>query len=207
MSTRLTTILVDSARCPPGKSEILLWDSAVGGLAVRVHASGAKSWCVRYRAGKGRAAALRRVTLGSVDKLGLAEARTAARKFLGDVAMGLDPAGKAAEQKAETTAAAAAALGPAIDEYERALNRRKLVKRAEILSALRRELRDKLGANADVRAITRQQIVRRLEEVAKPRAGASAYLRKASTGFFDWLANRGTIPVSPLAGYRKPRRT
>jgi integrase len=207
MSTRLTTILVDSARCPPGKSEILLWDSAVGGLAVRVHASGAKSWCVRYRAGKGRAAALRRVTLGSVDKLGLAEARTAARKFLGDVAMGLDPAGKAAEQKAEARAVKASALGAAIDDYERELNRRRLVKQGEVMSALRRELRDKLGANADLRTITRRQIVERLDDIAKTRPGASAYLRKASTGFFDWLANRGVIPVSPLAGYRKPRRT
>ena len=207
MSTRLTTALVNAATCPPGKSEVLLWDAAVSGLAVRVYSDGGKTWCVRYRAGRGRSASLRRVTLGSVGKLGLAEARTTARKFLGDVAMGLDPAGAASERKAAGKAAKAAALGPAIDEYERELTRRKLVKRSEILSALRRELRDKLGADADLRAVTRRQIVDRLDDVGRDRPGAAAYLRKASTGFFDWLANRGVIPVSPLAGYRKPRRT
>ena len=119
----------------------------------------------------------------------------------------LDPAGKASEQKAEAKARKAAALGAAIDDYERELDRRKLVKRNEVLSALRRELRDKLGAGADLRTITRRQIVDRIEAVAKTRPGAAGYLRKASTGFFDWLANRGVIPVSPLAGYRKPRRT
>jgi integrase len=207
MSTRLTTTLVNAAICPPEKTEILLWDSACSGLAVRVHASGAKTWCVRYRAGRGRNAPLRRVTLGGVEKLGPAEARTAARKFLGDIAMGLDPAGKAAADKAEAKAIKASALGAAIDDYERELNRRQIVKRSEVLSALRRELRDKFGSATDVRALTRRQIVDRIDEIAKTRPGAADYLRKASTGFFEWLANRGLISVSPLAGYRKPRRT
>lgn len=207
MGVRLTTTLVESASCPPGKTEILLWDAGCPGLAVRVHSTGAKTWCVRYRAGRGREAPLRRLTIGRVDKVGLAEARTAARKFLGEAAMGLDPAGKAAEQKAEAKESKAAALGAAIEGYERELKRRKLVKRSEVVSVLRRELRDNLGENIDVRTITRKQMVDRIEAVAKLRPGAAAYLRKASTGFLDWLANRGVISVSPLAGYRKPRRT
>lgn len=207
MSVRLTTIMVESAVCPPGKTEVLLWDASCPGLAVRVHGTGAKTWCVRYRAGKGREAPVRRLTLGRVDKIGLAEARTAARKFLGEAAMGLDPAGKAAEQKVEARDSKAAALGAAIDAYERELKRRKLVKRSEVISVLRRELRDELGEKTDVRTITRKKMVDRIEAVAKLRPGAAAYLRKASTGFLDWLANRGVIPQSPLAGYRKPRRT
>lgn len=207
MRPRLTTAFIEAAVCPPDKTEVLLWDAGCPGLAVRVHRSGAKTWCLRYRHGKGRAAPLRRLTLGAVEKLGPAEARQAARKFLGEVAQGQDPAGKAAVDKAEAKAARRAALGMAIDEYEVELTRRQIVKRSEVLSVLRRELRDPLGAGTDVRTLTRKDLVDRLEELSRSRPGAAGYLRKAATGFLEWLANRGVIPVSPLAGYRKPRRS
>ena len=140
MKARLTTASIAAAVCPPGKSEVLLWAAACPGLTVRVHRSGAKTWCLRYRHGKGRDAVLRRLTLGSVDKLGPAEARTAARKWLGEVALGADPAAKLAGDKVEAEAAKRAALGTAIDGYEVELTRRRIVKRKEVVSALRREL-------------------------------------------------------------------
>jgi integrase len=207
MRSRLTTTSIEAAVCPPEKTEILLWDAGCPGLAVRVHRSGSKAWCLRYRHGKGRSAPLRRLTLGAVEKLGPAEARLAARKFLGEVAQGQDPAGRAAVDKAEARATKRATLGAAIDDYEVELTKRRIVKRNEVLSALRRELRDRLGASTDVRKLTRKDLVDRLEEVARMRPGAAGYLRKAATGFLEWLANRGVIAVSPLAGYRKPRRS
>ena len=207
MRSRLTTTSIEAAICPPEKTEILLWDAGCPGLAVRVHRSGAKAWCLRYRHGKGRDAPLRRLTLGAVEKLGPAEARLAARKLLGEVAQGQDPAGKAAVDKAEAKATKRAALGAAIDDYEVELTRRQIVKRSEVLSSLRRELRDPLGTGTDVRTLTRKDLVDRLEELGRTRPGAAGYLRKAATGFLEWLANRGVIPVSPLAGYRKPRRS
>ena len=207
MKARITTAMIAAAACPPGKKYAPLWDLASPGLAVLVYSTGTKVWAVNYRPGKGRQFRSRWHRLDSVERIGPAEARLAAKHFFGEIARGVNPAAERAEQKAEEKALKAAALGTAIDDYERELTRRKLVKRAEVISVLRRELRDKLGTNADLRQITRQKMVTRLEEIAKSRPGASAYLRKASTGFFDWLANKGAIPVSPLAGYRKPRRS
>src|SRR5262249_33821786 len=64
---------------------------------------GAKSYVVKYRAGSGRGAPTRRVTLGRVGTLTPDEARTLARKMLGAVAHGSDPAAaKAAERRAST---------------------------------------------------------------------------------------------------------
>lgn len=63
-------------------------DAAVPGLALRVTPTGAKSWSLRYRFG-GRA---HRVTLGTFPSLSLAQARDKARKTLGAVAMGHNPA-------------------------------------------------------------------------------------------------------------------
>ena len=66
---------------------------------MRVSARGRKSWVLRYRT-NGRQ---RRLTLGTFPSLGLAAARGVARRALGDVARGDDPAAtKQAEQRAGT---------------------------------------------------------------------------------------------------------
>src|SRR4051794_14919581 len=101
---RLTTDSIRVAICSDGRSEEFLWDDACPGLGVRLRSTGAKSFVVVYRAGKGRAAPVRRVTLGAVGKLQLAEARTAARKIIGEVATGVDPAGKAALARVDAEA-------------------------------------------------------------------------------------------------------
>ena len=80
-----------------------VWDDSLIGFGVRVKSSGAMSYVVKYRAGSGRGAPTRRVTLGKVGKLTPDEARTLAKKTLGAVAHGHDPAArKAAERRAST---------------------------------------------------------------------------------------------------------
>jgi hypothetical protein len=61
------------------------------------------SYVVKYRAGFGRGAPTRRVTLGRVGTLTPDEARALARKTLGAVASGADPAAaKALDREAAT---------------------------------------------------------------------------------------------------------
>jgi integrase len=98
---RITKRLVDSLK-PTGQDHFV-WDDALAGFGVRVQPAGAKSYVVKYRAGSGRRAPTRRVTLGRVGTLTPDEARTLARKTLGAVAQGSDPAAvKAAERRAPT---------------------------------------------------------------------------------------------------------
>src|SRR5262249_17523463 len=87
---RITKRVVDSTH--PKAAEFTLWDEDLSGFGFRVRPSGAKSYVVVYRAGTGRAAPVRKVTLGSVGKLTPDEARALARKVLGSVAHGKDPA-------------------------------------------------------------------------------------------------------------------
>ena len=74
------------------------------GLALRVTASGAKSWTLRYRVGGGRRGRRQRLTLGTYPNVSLEKARKAARKALGQVeAQGIDPAAvKHAARRGET---------------------------------------------------------------------------------------------------------
>ena len=82
-----------------------MWDGHIAGFGVRVQTTGAMSYVVKYRAGSGRSAPTRRLTLGKVGTLTPDEARTIAKKMLGSVAHGADPAAqKAAEKRASTLA-------------------------------------------------------------------------------------------------------
>src|SRR5262245_8431024 len=98
---RITKRLVDSLK--PTDADYFVWDETLIGFGVRVQPTGAKSYIAKYRAGSGRGAPTRRVTLGRVGTLTPDEGRTLARKTLAAVAHGSDPAAqKAAERRAST---------------------------------------------------------------------------------------------------------
>jgi len=98
---RITKRLVDGLR--PTRTEFFVWDAKHIGFGVRVQPSGVMSYVVKYRAGSGRGAPTRRLTLGRVGKLTPDQARDLAGKTLGAVAHGADPAAaKAADKRAET---------------------------------------------------------------------------------------------------------
>jgi integrase len=99
--SRITKRLVD--RLQPGEREYFTWDSDLAGFGLRVQPSGAKSYVVKYRAGSGRSAPTRRITIGSVGKLTPDQARAVARKTLGAVAQGADPATDRATEKRSPT--------------------------------------------------------------------------------------------------------
>jgi integrase len=63
----------------------------------------AKSFVLKYRAGSGRGAPTRRITIGNVGKLTPDQARVFARKALGAVAHGCDPAAERAAERRATT--------------------------------------------------------------------------------------------------------
>ena len=166
MNARLTTTFDRSRRSArPERAKSLLWDSACPGLAVRVYRTRRQGLVRALPAGKGpRSRRSRWSPLGSVDKLGLAEARLAAASSSASWRTGLDPAAKAAVAQGRGQGA------PSVQRSARRstttsgeLTRRQIVKRSEVLSALRRELRDKLGSATDLRTITRRQIVDRIE--------------------------------------------
>jgi integrase len=98
---RISKRTVDSIE-PTGK-EFTVWDTDITGFGVRVRPSGAKSYVFHFRAGHGRGAPVRKLTLGEVSKFTPEEARALAKQSLSAVAQGLDPAGKKAEERATLT--------------------------------------------------------------------------------------------------------
>jgi integrase len=206
MTTRipLTAIAVQTATCPPGKAKVDLPVIGHANLALRVYASGSKAFYLLYRAGSGRRAPKRADKIpGDATALAIKDIRDAWRAKLGAIARGGDPAG---ERRAEATRERNR-LGPALDAYDADLARRKVVKRNEVMSLLRRELLKPLG-NADLSALRRNDFVKRIGEVeASGRPGAARELRKVTAVFLGWCTDHGKINASPLAGWRRQRRT
>jgi integrase len=100
---KLTKRTVDALE--PRTDRYDVHDSEISNFMVRVTPSGTKSFAILYRAGKGRNAPRRRLTLGVYGPLTVDQARDAARRELGRVANGEDPAAQAAAEKDTLTVA------------------------------------------------------------------------------------------------------
>lgn len=96
-SVRITKRVVDAIR--PDGTDFYVFDSDLVGFGVRVRKSGAMSYIVRYRAGFGRSAPVRRVTIAKVGKVTPDLAREVAKDLLASVVKGKDPAKDRADDR------------------------------------------------------------------------------------------------------------
>jgi len=82
------------------KSErYFIWDDSLSGFGLRVEASGRKTFLCRYRIGNIR----RQYTLGHYGNITPEEARRKAKKLLGNIAMGRDPAAERSDARKAIT--------------------------------------------------------------------------------------------------------
>jgi hypothetical protein len=72
---------------------VVLWDQEVRGFGIRARVGGAKTYILHYRAGTGRGAPLRKLTIRKRGSPWTPDmARTEAKRLLGLIASGEDPA-------------------------------------------------------------------------------------------------------------------
>jgi integrase len=195
---KLTQERIRALACPPGRKDRLVFDDEQKGLAVRVAASGGKSYLVQYRSG----GAKRRAPLGACDAISLAAARSAARAVLGDVAHGKDPASERKEKAlaAKRKAARDAFTFGKLTEDWAALHLRS--KRPSYAYEAVRAIRTAFQALIDrpAASLDRQTVVRAIDQLAKDgspvmAARAAAYARAC----FRWAVKRGALDANPFA--------
>jgi integrase len=153
MRARITKRLVDGLK--PAGTDYYVFDADTIGFAVRVRATGGMSYIVQYKAGSGRGAPARRVTLGGVGKMTPEQARAAARKVLGSVAHGEDPAADKANERRSLP------LGDVIEAFlaEHAEAKRKASTAAWYRGGLERIVKPALGGMSPGK-VTRQDVAR-----------------------------------------------
>lgn len=99
----LTDAFVRGSKCITG--ELVEWaDTRERGLSLRVTAAGVKSWTFRYRDAAGNR---KRISLGRVDDVPLADARIAAGAERGKIHQGVDPSVERRSRKATAAKEAA----------------------------------------------------------------------------------------------------
>jgi integrase len=188
---RITKRVVDGLKVEP--HEYAIWDAQLTGFGVRVRPSGAMSYVVGYRAGSGRAAPKKRLTLGAVGKITPEQARTLAQGILGAVAHGRDPAKerRKVEASAENTLRSIAENYFAREGHKlRSLHARQL--------ALERLVYPNLGTR-QIDDIKRSDINKLLDKIedengARTATLALAYLRR----MMNWHATRSDEFRTPI---------
>lgn len=106
---KLAQKTIDALAVPKGKSELIVFDDDLPGFGLRIRSGGARTWIYQFKIG----AQHRRMTLGSVAALSVAQARKTAGELQAMVRLGRDPA----YEKAEGQTRAAETMGAMLKSY------------------------------------------------------------------------------------------
>lgn len=217
MLGKITKRAVDNL-APGDAEETVLWDTEVKSFGIRARISGAKSYILHYRAGTGRGAKLRKLTIGKHGSPWTPEtARAEAKRLLAEVLAGRDPATVRQEDRKAMT------FGELIDLY---LTEGVSHKKASTLKADRsriehhlRPLLGRLRANrigrADVErmrdAVTVGKTAEKIESGEKRRSGSIATGGKGVAAqcvalvgaIFSFASDRGLVSDNPARGVKK----
>jgi hypothetical protein len=160
MKSKITKRLVDSLRAEIANGGLsadrTVFDSVDLGFVLRMRKSASMSYAVEYKASRGRGARTRRVTIARVGKINLlSRPREAARKVLGSVAHGEDPAAEKVRQRRSLL------LSDVIENFltQHAEAKRKPSSAAWMRDALERVVKPALG-NMKPDAVMRADIAR-----------------------------------------------
>jgi len=105
---RITKRAVDAAKAR--SADNYLWDDELTGFGLKITPAGRRVYLVQYRLG-GRKGRTRRVTIGQHGELTPTDARSEAKRLLGEIAAGRDPATERDKARADKS------LGAVLDQY------------------------------------------------------------------------------------------
>lgn len=195
---KLTEREIEKLVCPAGKRDRLVFDDTQRGLAVRVTASGGKTYLAQYTISGQK----RRVPLGSCSAISLARARQACEAVMGAKASGIDTVverkakAEAVRIVAERESLTLAALVETWRDLHLAQRRPRYAK--EAVRALQHAFHRQWSKPAE--NLDRAAVVRVLDPMAK--AGhTSIASRTAAYGraCYQWGLKRGTVAINPFS--------
>jgi integrase len=213
---RLTERKIEQLVTELGRKDRLVFDDAQRGLAVRVTASGGRTYLCQYTLYGHKW----RVPLGACSAVPLSKAREAAASIMGDVAKGRNPAAERKEAAVAERAKRARnrlSLRVLIEDWTRLhLAGRRPSYAAEAVRALHRAFTGHLDDAAE--DLDRAAVVRALDAITRRRQrkngdGATKSKGGAMTGrtaaygraAFAWAVKRGAVRLNPFADLPVPK--
>jgi integrase len=198
---KLTQSNAMQQKLPPGKTDAIFFDDDIPGFGLRIRTGGKRTWIIQYRVG----AKQRRLTLGTVDRLGADQARKAAKVRLARVELGGDPQ----HEKHEARAAAAYTVGKLVEDYlarrhhETGKNRLRKSSYEATELYLRKHWKPLHGLQAS--KVDRSAIASRLTAIeAQISSVTAARARVALSSMFAWAIGQGIVNSNPVIGTNKP---
>jgi integrase len=198
---RITKTIVEAAYPDPNK-DTYLWDSELKGFAAKITMRGARIYLIQYRL-HGRSGRTRRVSLGKHGTITTDQARKRAKKLLGEVASGQDPAEKFAEQKRDIS------VGDLCHIYLSALDKGEILTRsgtpkkpstvATDKGRIIRHIKPLLGKKR-LKAIEQEDVRRFLRDVAAGKTAADVKTRKQGRAIVKGGKGTATRTVGLLSG-------
>lgn len=184
---------------PPGRREALFYDDSVPGLCVRVQGN-SKSFVFMYRGAGGRQ---RKITLGKVGVVTLAQARESARELHHKTKLGADPAGEKVAARAAALAEAARSFGVLLDQF---LAAKQKTLRSRSFVELRRHLmvQAKPLHNLPVASINKAHLATLRKQLENSSGGSAAnHVRASVSSFFKWACGEGLVEQNPVRDANK----
>ena len=213
-STKITKTAVDSAK--PEATDWFLWDTELKGFGLKVSKGGRKSYVCQYRTPGGRSGENRRITIGGHGSPWTVEtARAEAKKILGRVANGEDPAQEKQDLKKRLSVA------ELCDQYlKHGCATKKATTLATDTGRIERHIKPLLGRKK-VQDVTRADVKRFLQDVANGKTAADIKTGKRGRaivrggqgtatrtvgllgGVFAYAVDCGMIEASPVIGVKR----
>jgi hypothetical protein len=192
---KLTKAAVEALTLPAGKTDHIIFDDAMPGFGVRLRAGGKRSFIVQYRSGHQQ----RRESLGDVRKVDIDEARRAAKRRLGAVALGHDPAAEKVEARWRAKLVLSSFV-PRFLEHKRAEVRpgtfRNVARHVRYLEPL---------YERPIHEIARRDVAALVSEIRERRGKNPAReTRQVLSELFAWLMGEGIADTNPVIGTNSP---
>ena len=190
---RLTDRFIEAVS-PPAAGASDTTDEMTPGIALRVTASGVKSWSFRFRTPDGKTT---RRALGSYPAVRLAAARAAAAKLRQQVRDGHDVRAPSLEARQANTLAAV------VDRWERRQARQEKRSYGEARRILDLHILPALGGR-QVQTIRRRDVIEVLERL-RDEAGLGPQVnrvQRALSGVLAYAVDADLIDANPLAGLK-----
>lgn len=180
---KLTKRAIDEAK--PGERELLLWDTEVKGLGLKVLPSGSKTFVLFYRTADGTQ---RKPKVGEFGAITLDQAREIARDMLGAVRAGGDP----------SAARKGARLAPTVEDackkfLEEHAAKKKALTEAQYRQLIEKRVKPALGSRK-IASISHEDVARLVYGVGKEHPIAANRLRAMLSKLFNLAEKWGWRP-------------
>lgn len=195
---RISKRSVDALNCPEGKDRIILWDDDLAGFGIAAFPSGSKVYVVQFRK-DGRS---RRAQVGRHGRLTPDEARSEAKRLLGQIETGADPI--EAKRSAREVPTFRKVAGDFLAQHS-AL-KRKARTHAEYERLLEKRILPQIGS-IRITDLNRAKLARLHNHISKEAPISANRALALISAIWGWASRRDIVPLSenPARGIEKNR--